>query len=83
VHAAALSQSGTPHPSSTATSTEIGEGGMHTKMLEAACDIFTCLSDHINESEYIYRVSQEECSKIRGVPYVKVADITPNAYVQS
>jgi hypothetical protein len=51
---------------------------MHTKMLEAACDIFTYLSDLINESEYIYRVSQEECAKFReGVPYVKVCRYNP------
>ena len=33
---------------------------------------------------YIYRVSQEECARLReGVPYVKVYRITKNTYVQS
>jgi hypothetical protein len=32
----------------------------------------------------IYRVSQEECSRLReSVPYVKITDITQKTYVQS
>jgi hypothetical protein len=32
----------------------------------------------------IYRVSREECKKIReSVPYVKYTDITQNTYIQS
>jgi len=33
---------------------------------------------------YIYRMSQEECARLReGVPYVKVYRYNPKAYVQS
>ena len=35
-------------------------------------------------TKYIYRVSQEECARLReGVPYVKVYRYNQNTYIQS
>ena len=48
--------------------------------------IYICIYIYIYIYIYrcIYRVSQEECARLReSVPYVKYTDITQNTYIQS